>query len=137
MSDPRDVVRIVRQWTERAEEDLRNAEHTLTMIENCPYTTICFHAQQAAEKYIKALLAYLSVPFPKTHDIGELLELLSPNVVLPLAAVEQESLTRYATVTRYPGDWEPITRDEAEEAVSIARKTREAVIAQLPKEVLE
>jgi len=36
----------VRLWIEKAENDLRNAEHTLTLVENCPFDNVCFHAQQ-------------------------------------------------------------------------------------------
>ena len=46
-------LRNVRQWVAKAENDLRNAEHTLTLQEECPFDTVCFHAQQCAEKYLK------------------------------------------------------------------------------------
>jgi len=42
-------LRIVRQWVEKAEEDLVNARYTLTLQEHCPFGTVCFHAQQVAE----------------------------------------------------------------------------------------
>ena len=69
---------IIKQWIEKAENDFRNAEHTLLMKENYPYETICFHAQQCVEKYIKALLIHLKIDFPKIHDIGELILLVPP-----------------------------------------------------------
>ena len=47
-----------RAWIKKAESDLKTAEHTLTLKENCPFDTVCFHAQQCAEKYLKALLVY-------------------------------------------------------------------------------
>ena len=56
MSDSAGAMRVVRQWVEKAEHDLRNAEHTLTLQDNCPMDTVCFHGQQCAETYIKALL---------------------------------------------------------------------------------
>jgi HEPN domain len=46
-------------------------------------------------------------------------------------------LTRYAIEGRYPGDWDPIGRDEAEEAVAAAKKVRKAIRAHLPKETLD
>jgi len=134
MNAPPDVLHVVRQWVQRAEEDMRTAQHILTMRRDCPYGTACFHAQQATEKYVKALLTSLSIDFPKTHDIGELLALLPPTVALPQSDIQQETLTRYATVTRYPGDWAPITRREAEEAVQAAEMIRDAVRGELPKE---
>ncbi|MBI4384722.1 MAG: HEPN domain-containing protein [Nitrospinae bacterium] len=58
MSGPPDMVRLVRQWVEKAEHDLRNAEHALTLKDDCPFDTACFHTQQCAEKYLKALLSF-------------------------------------------------------------------------------
>ena len=52
-----ETIVLVKEWIFYAEEDFRNAEHTLTMTENCPFSTVCFHAQQVVEKYIKAFLA--------------------------------------------------------------------------------
>jgi len=63
------MLRHVRQWIRKADHDLRNAEHTLTLQEDCPFDTVCFHAQQCAEKYLKALLVWTSTDFPKTHDL--------------------------------------------------------------------
>ncbi len=45
MSAPPEVIRVVRQWVEKAAEDLITAEHTLTLRERCPFSTVCFHAQ--------------------------------------------------------------------------------------------
>lgn len=73
MSVPPETLRVARQWVERAEGDLTNAEYTLTLREKCPLGTVCFHAQQCAEKYLKARLTLLAVPFPRTHDLPELL----------------------------------------------------------------
>jgi HEPN domain-containing protein len=133
MSGQTDRVRVVAQWVQRAESDLRNAEHTLTMGEDCPYDTVCFHAQQCAEKYLKALLTFLSIDFPKIHDIAELSALLPTHLRPSLSIEEQERLTYYAVEARYPGVWEPITRTEAEEAVAIAHRVREAVRPHLPR----
>ena len=51
--EPRAAVRL---WVEKAEHDLRNAEYVLTLAERRPFDTVCFHCQQCAEKYLKALL---------------------------------------------------------------------------------
>ena len=55
MNEPPDLLRTVLQWVEKAEHDLLNVEHTLTLEEDGPFDTVCFHAQQCAEKYIKAI----------------------------------------------------------------------------------
>jgi HEPN domain-containing protein len=44
------------KWVEKADHDLRNAEYVLTMEQDCPTDTVCFHCHQCAEKYLKALL---------------------------------------------------------------------------------
>ncbi len=135
MNDQADLLRVVRQWIDKAENDLRNAEHTLTMEESCPFDTVCFHAQQCVEKYFKAQLTYLSIDFPKIHDVGELIRLLPPHLRPAIPVADQERLTDYVVEARYPGDWEPITRAEAEEMVTLARQVRQAVRSQFPGEV--
>ena len=96
-----------------------------------------FTPSRSVEKYLKALLTYPSVDFPRTHDIGELVGLLSSDIAEAATPLEQEVLTRYATVTRYPGDWEPLTREDAKEAVAGARKIRGAVRDWLPSEIVK
>ncbi len=44
-----------RDWVRTAEQDFRAAEYTLTLLDDCPFDTICYHSQQCAEKYLKAL----------------------------------------------------------------------------------
>jgi len=132
-----DILNIVSQWIQKAESDFINARHTLSMGADCPYDTVCFHSQQGAEKYIKALLSFLSVDFPKVHDIGRLIQLLSDHVKLSITVTEQELLTSYAIITRYPGDEEPLTRADAKRALSIARKIRQSVEKHLPMRPLK
>ena len=129
---PDEMLKVIRQWIDRAEEDFRNAEHTLTLEKDCPFGTVCFHAEQCVEKYLKALLVFQNIDFPKTHNIPELLTLIPASVRPALSAEEQEQLTDYATVLRYPGDWEPITREDAQAAVEVAQRVREEVRKHLP-----
>jgi len=121
-----------RAWIKKAESDLKTAEHTLTLKERCPFDTVCFHAQQCAEKYLKAFLVYRSIDFPKTHDIRLLMQRVLADVRLGVSIEEVIPLNRYTIEARYPGNWEPFDRKEAEDAVSIARKVRKAVRANLP-----
>ena len=127
MSVPPENPPIVRQWVEKAEHDLRNAEHTLTLEADCPFDTVCFHAQQCAEKYLKALLLSQSLDFPKTHDLRVLVQLVLSELSLNLDMTELLKLNRYSIETRYPGDWDPIAASDADEAVAIARRVREIV----------
>ena len=136
MSSRDDPERCVRLWVEKAENDLRNAEHTLAMGSGCPFDTVCFHTQQCAERYLKALPVARSVVFPKTHDLLHLLRLVPEEAPLDLGYKDVATINRYAIEARYPGHWEPIDRDEAVEAVDAARHVRAAVRALLPEEDL-
>ena len=132
MNERPELRHVVAQWVSKAEEDLTAAEYLLTMGERCPFATVCFHAQQLVEKYLKALLALHSVAFPKTHDLAELASALPPSLALPVDLAELGLLKRYAVEARYPGDWEPITRQESDEAVRIAKRVRNAIRSRLP-----
>jgi len=89
--------------------------HTLTLSDrDCPFDTVCFHAQQCAEKALKGFLAWHEVPFEKIHDLSELLRLcaVAPDLVRELDQIEP--LIPYAVEARYPGEWDVIDRAEAE-----------------------
>ncbi len=130
-------VHLVRQWIEKAEEDYRNAEYTLTLEEECPLSTICFHAQQCVEKYLKALLVCSSLPVPKTHDLVELYHRVPFDRRPALSEESLATLNRYAVETRYPGDWEIISRREAEDAFTVARMLRDTIRQQLAQTMNE
>jgi HEPN domain-containing protein len=130
------VIAVVRAWVIKAEHDLLTAAHTLILGAACPTDTVCFHAQQCVEKYIKALLVYRATPFSKTHDIAALRALLPPRLRPKLDAAIQKRLTRYATVRRYP-DVEPDPPlPEARRAVAVARRVRREVRKHLPRAAL-
>lgn len=85
------------------------------------YDLVAFHAQQAAEKALKALLVRHGVRFDKTHDIGTLLAQADP-VAPGLAQTlrEAEELTAHAVASRYPGQEPPLDRPEARERLGVA-----------------
>lgn len=130
------VIIVIREWVSKAENDLKTAVHTLEMEDDCPTDTVCFHAQQCVEKYLKAFLVLEGIDFPKTHDIGKIAALLPPTIQVPLTVEEQLQLTNYATVMRYPGDYFPISMTEAKKAVRIARRVRTQIRKLLPKQAL-
>ena len=130
------ILKIAQEWIGKAENDLTNAVNTLKMGKRGPTDTVCFHAQQCVEKYLKATLVWKGIDFPKTHNISELMALIPAGVCLPIENKEQDRLTEYATVTRYPGDYEPILLTEARRAVKIARRVRKEARKLFPKEVL-
>ena len=126
---------VARQWIQKAENDLKNAAYTLRMGKECPTDTVCFHAQQCVEKYVKALLVVQGTDFPRTHDISQLLALLPDGVRPPVTVQEQARLTDYATITRYPGDYELISLAETRQAIRVARRVRGAIRKLLPRKV--
>jgi HEPN domain-containing protein len=132
-----DLFFIVKSWIRKAENDLKNASNTIKMKDDCPTDTICFHAQQCVEKYLKALLVLHGIDFPKTPEIKKLISLLSIPGRLDFSQEEQIKLSYYATVTRYPGDYDEMTLAEAEQAVKIAKRVRNQIRKLLPKEVLK
>lgn len=90
------------------------------------YDSVCFHAQQCAEKYLKARLQAATVTFPKTHDLPALLDLLIPDEpeweLLRNAAV---LLSDYAVRYRYPGA--SATKEHARDALRSCKLIRERV----------
>lgn len=136
MNVPPDLLHRVRQWVDKAEEDLRAARHLLMLEEDCPCGTICFHAQQCAEKYLKAFLVFQSVEFPKIHDLNVLLNLAGGPAAFGVESLSVGSLNRYPVEARYPGGWDPIEVDESRRAVDAAIRVREAVRKQLPPAAL-
>jgi len=109
-----------REWLNRARSDLLLSK---AKKEGIYLEDLCFHAQQAVEKAIKALLIKKGVEFPYVHDIAELLTLLEKTgQKLPKTIREGEKLTRFAVFTRYPGIAQTISQKEYEEAMKVAEE---------------
>ena len=72
----------------------------------------------------------------RTHHISVLIALLPPTVRPDLTPELQDRLTEYAVTTRYPGNYDPISREEAQLAVRTARRVRNQVRRHLPDEAL-
>jgi HEPN domain-containing protein len=137
MSVPPDIADLVRQWLQKADNDLKTARHTLLIPDDCPCDTVCFHAQQCVEKCLKAILVCSQIPFGKTHDLEELSLLLPPSFRIPLAVEELAELTPHATNSRYPDDWRSPGRDQAEWAVTAAERIAQAVRSWLSPRLVE
>jgi len=107
-----------REWLNRARSNLAQAKAKLPGVY---LEDLCFDAQPAAEKAIKALLIKRGVVFPYVHDLARLVTLLEASGQEISEVVRRaEALTRYAVVTRYPGLAEPVTEEHYQEAVTIA-----------------
>ena len=107
-----------REWISRARSDLALAR---AKGEGIYLEDLCFHAQQAAEKAIKALLIRHRIEFPYVHDLAALLILLEKATgELPDSIRRAARLTRFAVQTRYPGTSPPVQDEVYREALKLA-----------------
>ncbi len=127
-------VELIRQWVERARNDLRSAEHAL--LASPPLTEdACFHAQQAVEKSPKAYLVDRDVNFEWSHRIRCLLNLcVGCDASFAQWRKEAEPLTEYAVQFRYPHPDPAPAADQSHVALSVARNVYDFVLARLPAE---
>jgi HEPN domain-containing protein len=96
---------ITLEWVAKAEGDFATVEREARARKTPNYDGVCFHAQQCAEKYLKALLIEADLPFLRTHDLVNLLEQLLP--LYPLWEVYRGDLaylSEFAVSFRYPGE---------------------------------
>jgi HEPN domain-containing protein len=117
---------ITREWTQKAEADFAPAQREFAVKADPNYDAVCFHSQQAAEKFLKARLQEAEIAFARIHDLTILLD----NVVTIEPAWENlrsqlHSLTAYAVEYRYPG--ESSGKSEAEEDLEVCKAVRQAV----------
>ena len=109
------------RWLRYAEEDLTTAE-TFLGHPHVPPRQSCWHAQQAAEKALKAALIFLQIDFQRTHDLNLLRDML-PKSWKPLktALPNLDNLNRWAVQARYPETAQEPTETDASTAVEHAR----------------
>jgi HEPN domain-containing protein len=130
MKDNKDVAR---GFLKKAESDLENLK--MMMESGKSLDTACFHAQQTAEKYLKAFLCFHGVIFPKTHDIEELLDLCAAKGKQFSYLIEESVfLTDYAVELRYDFEFWP-QKEDVELAYNAANKIKKLVLSFLPKEI--
>jgi len=111
------------KWMQNARADM-----AIARIELPPggmYEQLCFHAQQAAEKSIKAVLLFLNIEFTFTHNLQMLLDLVPSHISIPNDVKCTIELNAYAVLARYPGELEPVTESDYDRAVAIAETTIE------------
>jgi HEPN domain-containing protein len=106
------------QWLLNARADLSLAR--VKLPQEGLYEHLCFHAEQAAEKSLKAILLKYRIDFPFTHNLQILLDLLPKEINVPKEILKAVELNPYAISTRYPGTTEPVTEQEYRESILIA-----------------
>ncbi len=129
------LVEDTRAWLTKALMDLRAADILLRAAPPL-LGNVVFHSQQAAEKALKAFLAWHDEPFRKTHNLEEVGRQTLPfDTTLRALVGRAGGLTEYAWKYRYPGEPKEPRLSEAEAALALAREIYEAIIARLPAEV--
>jgi len=108
------------QWLKRAYSSLELAKFSGNNA--VFYEDLCYQAQQAAEKGLKALLIFYGVEPQKTHNLFILLQELEKHTELNDEIKEVLNLYNFAVQTRYPGDYVPIEKEEYEQAIRIVEK---------------
>jgi HEPN domain-containing protein len=116
---------ITAEWVAKAEGDLAVVERECLVTQNPNYDGICFHAQQCAEKYLKALLCEAGVKFGKIHDLVALLDqVLIEEPTWESFREDLAYLSDFAVAFRYPG--ESANAETAADAQRRCRRFREA-----------
>ncbi len=108
------------EWLNRAKSNFSRATADIN-LPDVYLEDLCFDAQQAAEKAIKALLLHRGVVFPFVHDLAELVTVLQRSgQEVPKPIAEAARLTRFAVETRYPSLAEAVSREDYDRAITIA-----------------
>ena len=116
----------IKNWLFRANEDLAVIKDLHSSNPEGLTSTICFHAQQAVEKFLKAFLAFSDIDFPRTHDVDYLL-MECQKIDSASFDIDLKSLTEFGVSVRYPDDFYIPTPDESNEYSQIAIAISEIV----------
>lgn len=121
------MTEYVKSWFLRADDDLRTSQ--ILLEENGTPNIICFHAQQAGEKYLKGFLAHHNKHARKIHDLLILLDECK-EIEPSFEQLEGDIsyLNQFYIETRYPGDYPEFTLKEAKEAFESAAKIKTWVL---------
>ena len=117
----------LQQWLEIADNDLAVANFSAQNMWPIPYAIICFHCQQAVEKYLKWFLVLNDIDPPKTHDLEEL-EKLCENIAPQFSTIYEECsvLSGYAVQSRYPNEMY-VEKHDMDKALNFAKTIREFI----------
>jgi len=116
----------IKNWLFRAKEDLAVMNRLADSEIEFYTSSICFHAQQAVEKYLKAFLVYHDVDFPRTHDVDFLMEECQ-RLDHQSFEIDLKSLTEFGVAVRYPDDFFIPGIKETKEYIEIANRVSSTV----------
>jgi len=113
---------VTREWVEKADGDFRTALREFRARKQPNFDAACFHAQQCAEKYMKAFLQEKGISVDKTHDLIRLLSLMPMAIGLQAMQTQLALLSAAAVEFRYPG--EQASREIAKESIQTCTSVR-------------
>lgn len=132
MVNNKSITKYAADWLARAAEDIQMAE--ILLKEGGFPNGICFHSQQAGEKYFKAYLAFQEKNVRKIHDLGALLTFCREiDESFDELKSEADFLDRFYIETRYPGDIPSFSLDEAKKALEFAICIKKFVLQKIKK----
>jgi len=124
----------LQQWKEIADSDLNLADFSAKNMRPLPFAIICFHCQQAVEKYLKWFLILNDIEPPKIHDLEELVKLCE--TIQPKFADIYEKcsmLSGYTVQSRYPNEIK-VEKYDMDKALEYAKEIKEFISALYPKQ---
>jgi HEPN domain-containing protein len=117
----------LKNWLIKADNDIKIIEHELMLPESERVNdAVCFHCQQAAEKYLKALLIFDESEVPKTHNIEYIQSLLKERHP-DISEIEVRDLSLFGVDIRYPDNFYQPTNEEVEFYTGLVMKIRDIV----------
>ena len=124
----KEIIELVNKWVMKAERDFKTVEKLIEADEIIT-DTVCFHAQQSIEKYLKAFLIYHQIPFGKTHDLIFLIQKCKDidEDFEKFDTPETDKLTDYAVEVRYPNEFYIPSMEETKESYEIAKEVMDFV----------
>ncbi|NHB68445.1 HEPN domain-containing protein [Perlabentimonas gracilis] len=122
-----DIKDYIEKWIFRANEDFAVCQHLASVNIEQYSSTICFHAHQAVEKYLKAFLTYKGVDFPRTHDLDYLLAECSSVDNNSFNDIDLKELSEFGVIIRYPDDFFIPSHSETNYFVELTRHLKEVV----------
>ncbi len=118
---------FIKEWIYEANNDLGLAEFVIDN-DGKYYDLVCFHCQQAAEKYLKAYIIYLRLHYEKVHDLKYLLNVIGKKRDVPKKLKKYaDLLNEYTIDSRYPDYWHDPTLDETKECIKAAQDFKEYI----------
>ena len=127
----KEEIHEITQWVIKGDHDLGTAKITYLHIPEY-LDTVTFHCQQAVEKYLKAYLIFLSVPFKFSHDLIYLLDLITQNDVdFESFYIPVSEMQGYAVEIRYPNETIYLSKEKVENALELSREIRNVVIRKI------